>query len=48
MCFHYMLHRRGKEFLENLKNAMVSKMTPMAQTNVLGIVYGLVNDKQFE
>ncbi len=31
-----------------LKNAMVPKMTPMAQTNtILGIVYGLVNDKQF-
>ena len=28
------------------KHAMVPKWHPMAQTNNLGIVYGLVNDKQ--
>ncbi|MFB5647191.1 MAG: hypothetical protein ACE5RO_03505, partial [Candidatus Nitrosomaritimum yanchengensis] len=29
-----------------LENAMVPKMTPMATDEYLGIVYGLVNDKQ--
>ena len=33
---------------QEFKKCNGAQMTPMAQTYVLGIVYGLVNDKQFE